>query len=96
MQNNIEYIEVDLLKETPSQSELEYLAGLNKLELRDLVNKKSQAFRKTKADLQAMNDEAIVSLIYDNPRIMIRPILTDGTRLILGFDEERYTGIFQN
>jgi len=37
-----------------------------------------------------MDDEQIADLIIENPRILIRPILSDGSNLVLGFKEENY------
>ncbi len=90
MQNNIEYIEVDLLKETPAYEELQKLAGLANMEMRDLVNRRSQAFRKVRPDIDKMNADQVVDLINDNPRILIRHLLTDGITMVLGFNEENY------
>lgn len=89
-QNNIEYQEVDLLKETPSYEELQNLAKLAQKEIKELVNRRSQAFKKMPADIDKMNNEEVAKIINENPRILLRPILTDGVSLVSGFKEENY------
>lgn len=55
-----------------------------------MVNKKSQAYKQIKPDLDAMTERQIFKLISNNPRILIRPILSDGKKLLLGFKEDEY------
>ena len=55
-----------------------------------MVNRRSQAFKKVQADIDKMAAEQIADLIIENPRILIRPILSDGSNLVLGFKEENY------
>ncbi len=90
MQNNIEYTEVDLLKETPTYEELQILAELAQSDIKYFVNRRSQAFKKVQPDIDNMNVEQVADLIIENPRILLRPILTDGINLISGFSEENY------
>jgi arsenate reductase-like glutaredoxin family protein len=42
-----------------------------------------------------MSDEEVVKLIQENPSIMVRPILTDGHQIVVGFKEAAYQ-IFMN
>jgi arsenate reductase-like glutaredoxin family protein len=60
-----------------------------------LVNKRGQTYKKLKPDLNNMSDEEVVKLIQENPSIMVRPILTDGHQLVVGFKEAEYQ-IFMN
>lgn len=58
--------------------------------IKELVNTRSQAYKKIKPDLDVMNEQEIFELISANPRILIRPILSNGEKLLLGFKEEQY------
>ncbi|KUG04181.1 hypothetical protein ASZ90_018401 [hydrocarbon metagenome] len=69
---------------------MQILAKLAQKEIKELVNRRSQAFKKVQADIDKMDDEQIADLIIENPRILIRPILSDGSNLVLGFKEENY------
>ena len=46
-------------------------------------------------DLGAIDEKNLVDLIQANPRILIRPLLTDGKELLLGFKEGDYRDLFQ-
>ena len=66
------------------------MAKLARLELSGLINKKSQVFKKMSINLTELDDKGIVQLIDGNPRIIVRPILTDGKRILFGFKEQDY------
>jgi Spx/MgsR family transcriptional regulator len=80
----------DLLKDLPSLSELKKLAKQADLSVKELVNTKSQAYKKIKPDLNGMNEQEIFMLISENPRILVRPLLSNGQKLLTGFKEEQY------
>lgn len=73
-----------------SPEETEALAKLAGLEVRELVNTKSQVFKKMNVSLPELGDDDIIRLIQQNPRIIIRPLLTDGQRVLLRFNEQDY------
>ena len=89
-QNSIQFTYLDLLKEPPGLKELKQIAKINNLNVKDLINLKSQVFKKLKPDLKNMDEKSIANLINENPRILLRPILTDGETLVLGFKENQY------
>jgi len=61
--------------------------------LNDLVNTKSQAFKKLQPDLNSMSEEQIFDLIHSEPRILRRPILVGNKQLVFGFNNEAYKQI---
>jgi arsenate reductase-like glutaredoxin family protein len=61
------------------------------LELADLINKKSQVFKKMAVDLTELGESDIIRLMEDNPRIIIRPLLSDGQQVLQKFNEQDYT-----
>ncbi len=79
-----------MLKQPPSLSELKKLAKQTDETIKELVNTKSQAYKQGKPDLDAMTEQEIYELISANPRILIRPLLTNGKKLLKGFKEEQY------
>lgn len=83
----------DLLKEPPDLEELKKLATLGELELKGLVNTRSQAFRKLQPQLQDLDEAGVAELIKREPRIMVRPILVAHQNLATGFKEEEYKGL---
>ncbi len=73
--------------------ELQGLAKLGKMTLKELVNTKSQAFKKLQPDLTIMNDEEVIQLINNEPRIMRRPVLSNGKRIVIGFTEPAFEDV---
>ena len=84
----MEYEYRHILKEPLSLEELEGLASLGSMEIRDLVNRRSTVFKKMRVDPEAMTSEQAGELMLKDPRIMYRPLFTDGANLIVGFKPE--------
>jgi len=89
--HDVIFIYRDLLKEPLSADELGDLAKLGGMSIKDLLNPRSTGFKKLNLEINNLKDNEAVSLINENPRIMRRPLLTDGKTLLAGFDAERYT-----
>lgn len=82
------------MKESPDLAELTALARAGGRVIKDLVNTRSQAFKKLQPRLAEMDDLAIADLIKGEPRIMVRPVLMVDDRYLEGFKEEEYQQIF--
>ena len=92
-QHGVEFDYRDLLSEPPTLAELRRLAKIAGIKVKDLVNTKSQAYRKIQPDLDALDDNGIAALIKENPRIMVRPVLVSKPHIELGFKEARYQAL---
>ncbi len=68
--------------------EMEDLAALVDMEIRELVNPRSTVFRRLDLDIGDVNPEKAAEILLDNPRIMYRPLFSDGKRLVVGFKPE--------
>jgi arsenate reductase-like glutaredoxin family protein len=79
-----------LLKATPSLAELKKLAQQAGVTVKELVNTKSQTYKQSKPDLESMTEQEVYELIAANPRILVRPLLSNGKKLLTGFKEEQY------
>lgn len=66
------------------------MAQIGRLTVKEMVNPKSQAFKKIKPDLDAMTEGQVTELITSDPRILRRPIIADEKGLMLGFSEGAY------
>lgn len=89
-QHGIEFEYRNLIKNPLSEKEIKNLANIAGLELADLINKKSQVLKKMAVDLTDLDDNGIIRLMGDNPRIIIRPLLSDGQQVLQGFNEQDY------
>ncbi len=79
-----------MVKEPLSKEEIEGLALLTGLGSKELINKRSQVFRKMDINLDDKTEEEATQLMQDNPRIIARPLLTNGQQALLWFSEEGY------
>ena len=57
-----------------------------------LVNKKGTTWRSLSEDQQEKitNEEAAIELMIEKPSVIKRPVIEDGKKLLVGFDEEDY------
>lgn len=80
----------DLLKEPLQLAELQALAAQSGATIKELVNTKSQAYKNLQPDLANMDEDAVFELVSSNPRILVRPLLSNGKQMATGFKEEQY------
>lgn len=73
-----------------SGDELRALAKIAEVTVKELVNPKSQAYKKLQPDLAAMDEKEVIELIDSEPRILKRPVLSDGKRMVSGFSEAAF------
>jgi len=79
-----------LVKEPLSGEEIDGLAQLTGLSPRELINKRSQVFKKMGVKLDSVTEEEATRLMQENPRIISRPLLTNGQQALIWFKEEGY------
>jgi regulatory protein spx len=84
-QNNISFKERHLFKETPSVDELRELFKLTKAGTEDLLAKRSRSFKSLDVDINDLSMNELLDLITENPRLLKRPLVTDGKQLIAGY-----------
>ncbi|HOL16342.1 MAG TPA: ArsC/Spx/MgsR family protein [Bacillota bacterium] len=79
----------DILKESPTVEELFDLAGRGGISVTGLVNPRSRELKKLKVSLDHLLEREAAELLSRNPKVMYRPLLTDGKRLVVGFKPEQ-------
>lgn len=83
----------DILKNPPTGEDLNRLASLGGTDVSGLLNAGSKAFKEKKLELAKISNQEAARLIQENPRIMRRPLLTDGEKLVMGFKPEDYASL---
>ncbi len=61
--------------------------------VKDLLNPKSSGFKSLGLDLEKLSDGEAARLINEHPKIMRRPLLSDGKKLAAGFKAEDYAAV---
>jgi arsenate reductase len=85
---------VQYLKTPPSRERLEWLVAHLDGPVADLV-RKDPFFKELGLDAAAYTEPAaVVDLLVEHPRLMQRPLLVNGDRVVIGRPKERATELF--
>lgn len=93
MDNNYQFAERHILKEAPSAEELEEMAALAG-GAANLAATKGKSFKDLNPNLE--NQEELLTLMVQEPKLLKRPLLWRGTDLVVGFNEEKYRELLDN
>jgi arsenate reductase-like glutaredoxin family protein len=72
----------------PTRGELEGLARLLPGGVRDLLSTRTSRLKELGVSPKDLSDEQIVDLLTKEPKLLRRPILTDGERIVVGLDRQ--------
>jgi regulatory protein spx len=84
---NVDFEERHLFRETPSYEELLSLLALTTEGIDELLAKRSQEYKDLDIDVESMSLSEVVKLLIEHPRLLRRPILTDGKKLVVGYND---------
>ncbi len=84
---NIPYIERNIIKNPPSQSELEKIMSLTSTGTEEIISTRSKAFKKLNIDIDDYSLNELYELIQEHPEILRKPIIIDQRRIQVGFNE---------
>ncbi|WP_017380095.1 Spx/MgsR family RNA polymerase-binding regulatory protein [Paenisporosarcina sp. TG-14] len=88
MANQIDFEERHLFRQTPTVEELIFLLSLTTEGLDEILATRSQSFKELNLDIEDLPLSQVVELIVKNPKLLRRPILTDGKQLVVGYQPE--------
>ncbi len=84
--NNIEFHERHLFRETPTYEELLHLLSLTTEGIDEILATRSQSFKQLGENVEDWPLSKVVELLVKEPRLLRRPIVTDGKRLVVGYN----------
>lgn len=79
---------IEYMKEPITPSELEEVIDLLEIEPMDLIRTKEQVWKDRYADLD-LDDEELIMVMIEVPRLMERPIVVNGEKAVVGRPPER-------
>ncbi|MFD0697391.1 arsenate reductase family protein [Paenibacillus sp. GCM10027628] len=95
--HNVEVTEnVPLFETPPSAKELANLLAISGLEIKKFFNTSGEVYKEMglKDKLPGMSQEQMLELLASNGRLIKRPIVTDGTKVTVGFKEPEFEAVW--
>ena len=88
VENNIPFNERDIIANPLDRDELKQILRLTENGFEDIVSTRSKAFKALHIDLSDLGFNQLVDLLVEKPQLLKRPIIYDGRRLQIGYNEE--------
>lgn len=88
-----------IFRNAPTVDELKTLLALSENGVDSLLATRSQAFKQLDIDVEDLKLSELLKLMSENPKLLKRPILTDGNEVIVGYDKatiEAYARRFES
>lgn len=96
--HGVAYDAVDIVQQPPGADELRKLVEASGLGIRKFFNTSGEVYRELqlKDKLPAMTDGEKLQLLAGNGKLIKRPIVTDGSKVTVGFREEEFLQAWAN
>ena len=88
VENNIPFNERDIIANPLDRDELKQILRLTENGFEDIVSTRSKAFNALHIDLSDLGFNQLLDLLVEKPQLLKRPIIYDGRRLQIGYNEE--------
>jgi len=85
--NGVEYEERHLFRNPPSVEELMEIVKKTHNGIDEILSTRSQRFKQLEIDINELTVSELLELLSEDPRLLKRPILTDGENLIVGYNQ---------
>ena len=88
---NLEYQSIDILKEPPSSKYLNLAFEQYSEDKKSIFNSRGKAFKSIDLDIYGLLKEETIQLLLSDGKLIKRPFLIYGEKIILGFNEDEYS-----
>lgn len=94
-ENNIEYVDRNIVTETPTKDELKKLITKSGLDVRKFFNTSGMKYRELniKEKIKDMSEEEIYELLASDGMLIKRPLFVSDTLILKGFKEKEWEQI---
>ena len=94
-ENNIEYVDRNIVTETPTKDELKKWIPKSGLDIRKFFNTSGMKYRELniKEKIKDMSEDEIYELLASDGMLIKRPILINGDQVLVGFKKEEWEKI---
>ena len=89
-EENLEYQLIDIVKEPPSSKYLNLAFEQYSADKKIIFNTRGKSFKSIDLDIYSLSREEIIQLLLSDGKLIKRPFLVFGEKIILGFNEAEY------
>lgn len=91
-EKQLDYKAVHIVDNPPSRSELEELYKKSGLELKKFFNTSGKKYRELglKDKVKTTTEDELLDILASDGMLLKRPIITDGEKVTVGFNEEKF------
>ena len=88
---NCEYQLIDIVKEPPLSDYLNLALEQYSVDKKRIFNTRGKSFKSINFDIYSLSKEEIIQLLRSDGKLIKRPFLIFGEKIILGFNEAEYS-----
>ena len=90
--HNIQYEPIHIVEENPSKEEIKELYEKSGLELKKFFNTSGNLYKELqlKDKMKMLTEDEMLDLLASNGMLLKRPIITDGSKVTVGFKEDAF------
>ncbi|MFJ7639352.1 arsenate reductase family protein [Peribacillus sp. NPDC097206] len=90
--HELQYEAIHLVENPPSRAEIEQIYKSSGLELKKFFNTSGQKYRELglKDKLKEASEKEMLDILATDGMLLKRPIVTDGSKVTVGFKEEQF------
>lgn len=91
-EHQLTFEEIHIVENPPSKEQLEEMYKNSGLELKKFFNTSGQKYRElgVKDKINSATEDELLSLLASDGMLIKRPLVTDGTKVTVGFNEKQF------
>lgn len=95
--NELEFENIDIAENPPTKEELQQMIGNSGQDIKKFFNVSGMKYRELnlKDKLPEMTDDEKIELLSTDGMLIKRPIVTDGSKVTLGFNEAQFEEVWR-
>jgi regulatory protein spx len=87
-EKGVSFEERHLFRDPPTEEELLEMMKLTTNGIDEILSKRSQTFKKLNVNIEDLKLSEFLNLLSEEPRLLRKPLLMDGEKLIIGYNRE--------
>lgn len=87
-EQGLEFEERNIMTDPLSREEIKEILSLTETGTEEIISTRSKVYSKLALDFDTISFNELVAIVEEHPDLLRRPIVTDGLRLQIGFNED--------